>query len=356
MAGWSGLLATTIDDYVRKEVLTTVMRKKIFLKALQDRGRITYDGNGQNHTWPVRYKRTGLTPVADGDTNTFSQIDKRKQAKLPLRGYTATQAINKFNKVQNQGMAALVRLWSDIVKELLDDVRYGFNQKLIQIDGNAAGYTKEIHGLESMFNNTGSDSSNNKTLVANGTYAGISQTLGTYGGSVTGGTWPEGTVSNQYDFWSPLIVDSGGSGFGASTHTFAANSIEILRYVILNTERNGEMVDLLLLAKDYYNSHLLNLDSKETAYITKGSQPGGDTGFGFGPTVHQDNVPIMWETDVLPSTGYGINFDSLELKSWQPQLFMSKLDEDIETNSDRALLDFYGNLICESPRLNSKIK
>ena len=91
---WVGLAATTINDYVRRETLATVMRKKIFLKALQDAGRISYDGCGPNHTWPFRFRRTQLNPVSDGDTNTFSQINKRKQANIPVRGYTAAQSLN----------------------------------------------------------------------------------------------------------------------------------------------------------------------------------------------------------------------------------------------------------------------
>lgn len=352
---WSGLQSTTIDDYVHKEITSTVMRKKLFLRALQDRGRITYDGEGKNYTWPVRYKRTGLTPVADGDTNTFSQVDKRKLPTMPYRGYTAAQSLNKFNKVANKGEAALVKIWANIVDELIDDIRYFFNQKLIQIDGNAAGFTKEIHGLDSLFNK-GSGSSNNKTYLSNGTYAGLAQTLGNYGGGITpsSSVWPEGSIDPQYDFWTPLILTATGTGWASSTHTFAANSIEIVRYMIVNTERNGETVDAVFLAKDYYQSHLLNLDSKERSTITKGTAPKGESGFGW-VTVNQDGTDIIWDTDVAPSTGYGINFDELELKSWQDQLFMSTLDNDIETNSDRVLLDFYGNLICESPRCQSKV-
>lgn len=351
---WSGLQATTIDDYVHKEITTTVMRKKLFLRNLQERGRITYDGEGKNHTWPVRFKRTGLTPIADGDTNTFSQIDKRKLATMPYRAYTAAQSLNKFNKVANKGEAALVKIWANIVDELIDDIRYFFNQKLIQIDGNAAGFSKEVHGYESLFNK-GSASGNNKTYLPNGTYATIPQTLGTYGGSVTGGTWPEGTVDPQYDFWSPLILSATGSGWASATKTFAANSIEQMRYLIVNTERNGDTIDCILMAKDFYQSHLLNLDSKERSTISKGTSPKGESGFGFGSGVNQEGVDIIWDTDVAPSVAYGVNFSELELKSWQSQLFMSTLDNDVETNSDRVLLDFYGNLICESPRTQSKI-
>lgn len=353
---WSGLFATTINDYVRKEIVGTVMRKKLFLKGLQDNGRISYDGMGTAYTWPFRFRRNQLTPLADGDTNTFTQINKRKQASIPMRALVVTQALNIFNKLQNQGESALVKLWSNIVKELLDDARFQFNAKLLNIDGNSASTNTDIHGMASLFNNSGVNTANNRTYATNGTYAGVSQTLGVFGGSNTGGTWPDGQADPQYDAWTTMVISSTASGWNSATKTFAANSVEILRYGIVNTERDGYTPDIVILSKNYFQQHLLNLDSKERGTVVKGS---GDTkvatGFGFGAETFQEGVRVTWDYDMPASTGYFVCWDELELKSWQQQLLVANTDWDIETMTDRVLLLFAGNLIAELPRCQSKV-
>jgi hypothetical protein len=79
------------------------------------------------------------------------------------------------------------------------------------------------------------------------------------------------------------------------------------------------------------------------------------TSFGFGSETWQEGVRVTWDYDMPASTGYFICWDELELKSWQGQLLVANTDWDIETMTDRVLLLFAGNLICELPRCQSKI-
>lgn len=350
---WSGHQAATIAQYVRQEVTDTVVKKKLFLRELDRGGRIKYDGSGTKVVFPIRYKRTGLSTNGEGTVLSFPQIDKRKTAEFNMRGYVATQGLNQWNKIQNQGKEAIIRLWENIINELIDDVRFHFNQKLINVDGYAAGNELEVVGLESMFGYS-TTHANNKTAAPDDTYGGLSTKLQNYGGTFTG-TWPVGYGDTQYDFWSPIIALATASGWAATTDNWKNNSIEIIRFCHLNAQRNGDMLDFIMMAQDYYQEHLSNLDAKEQAQVMRGSTNPGDVTFGFA-NVWQDGLRLVWEVDCPSRTAYGISLSTFQLKCWTKQLIVPEMDYDMDSQSDRVALKFYGNLMCTNPRANCKIR
>lgn len=345
----------TINKYIR-EVTKAIMRKRVLLAMLQSRGRISLNQSGKLIDWKVKHKRTALVPFDDGDAIVFSRQNKYKTAQLPMRAYVVSQSMSKADKLMNSGKEAIVKKYSEMVKELLEDIRDGFCEQLVQVDGNASGSTNRIHGLESMF----SASNNASALVGtnNDTYAGLSTARGTYGGSWTG-TWPDGYGDSQYDFWSPLVVNynstlaAASGGWSATTKSWSNTCIEALRFAIINTQRNSDDLDLFLLEKNLYRLALDRIDDNERLVVNRNQDP-GMTKLGF-KGINVDGVDIYWEQGLTSGVGYGLCIDELELMSWQNQLFVSLSDFNLEKVSDQVAVDFYGNLRCKSPRTQCKL-
>lgn len=345
----------TINKYIR-EVTKAIMRKRVLLAMLQSRGRVTLNQTGKLIDWKVKHKRSVMTPFDDGDSITFSRVNKHKTAQLPMRAYVVSESISKADKLMNSGKEAIVKKYSDMVKSLLDDIRDQFCEQIVQVDGNAAGNTNRIHGLESMFSASASPTS----LVGtnNDTYAGLSTARGTYGGSWTG-AWPDGYGDTQYDFWTPLVVNytsplaAASGGWSATTKSWSNTCIEALRYAIINTQRNSDDLDLFLLEKNLYRLALDRIDDNERLVVTRNQDP-GMTKLGF-KGINVDGVDIYWEVGIGSGLGYGLCLDELELMSWQNQLFVSLSDFSLERVSDQVAIDFYGNLRCKSPRTQCKL-
>jgi uncharacterized protein YaaR (DUF327 family) len=346
----------TINRYIREET-KAILRKRVFLAMLQSRGRITLNMSGKLVDWKVKHKRSSMSPFDDGDSIVFTRQEKHKTAQLPMRAYIVSQGMNKGDKLINAGKEAIIKKYSSMVKELLDDIRDQFAEQLVQVDGNSAGNTNRIHGLESVFSATADAAS----LVGtnNDTYAGLATARGTYGGGWTG-TWPDGYGDSQYDFWTPLVVNYtsplafSSGGWSASTKTWSNTCVEALRFAIINTQRNVNDLDLFLLEKNLYRQFLDKADDSERLVVERNQDP-GMTKLGF-KGVNVDGVDVFWEVGLAAGTGYGLCMDELELMSWQNQLFASNSDFNLETVSDRVAIDFYGNLRMISPRALCKLK
>lgn len=345
----------TINRYIREET-KAIMRKRVLLAMLQSKGRVTLNMSGKLVDWKVKYKRSPMSPFTDGDSIVFTRQDKHKTAQLPMRSYIVSQSMNKSDKLMNAGKEAIIKKYSSMVKECLDDIRDQFSEQLIQVDGNAAGNTDRIHGLESVFSAT----NNASALVGtnNDTYAGLSTTRQNYGGSWTG-TWPDGYGDSQFDFWSPLVVNynstlaAASGGWSPTTKTWSNTCVEALRFAIINTQRNSDDLDLFLLEKNLYRQFLDKADDSERLVVNR-NQDVGMTKLGFRG-VNVDGVDIYWEVGVPTGVGYGLCLDEIELMSWQNQLFASNSDFNLETVSDRVAIDFYGNLKMTSPRTLCKL-
>jgi len=346
----------TINRYIRGETLA-ILRKRVLLAMLQSKGRITNGCTGKLIDWKVKHKRAPLTPFDDSDSITFSRLDQHKTAQLPMRAYVVSQSGTKADKLMCSGKEAIVNKYTQMVKDLIADIRDQFAEQLLNVDGNAAASTNRIHGLESVFSATDNGSS---SLVGtnNDTYAGLSTTRGNYGGTWTG-TWPDGYGDSHYDFWSPLVVDYGATlaassgGWSNSTKTWASTCLEALRFASINTERNGSNLDMFLLEKNLFRQLSDALEAKEQIHVQRG-QAVQKTSAGF-QALNVNGVDVYWEHGLTAGVGYGLCLDELELHSWQDQLFKSNSDFNLESLSDRVAIDFFGNLRIINPRSQCKL-
>ncbi len=362
MAEWSRIVNTTIHQFVR-EVEVNILRNRKLLAMAKEKGRITFNHSGDLVDWKVRYKRAPMQGYADADTLTFSRRDRWKTAQLDWRGYAATDSMTKLERLKNKNTEAIVKIYSEIASNLMDDLDDQFGDEFY-IDGNAAGNQKRIHGFESFLADSGIATNGNVNQPSS-TYAGLSTALGNYGGSwsLNGANinWPTGTGDAHYDFFSPLIVDytdSTAGAWSAATKTWPNTCIEALRYGIVKGKKNKTkkgMLDLILLNDELYRQFLAQYEGDQRLVVERGDKKDGMYALGFTDVQNFDGVDITYEYGVPTALGYGIPFEQMEIMSLQGQMFAPEgPDFDIASQSYRFSIDFFGNQRC-NPRYFLKL-
>lgn len=351
MSNWSRVVNTSIKDYIRGEEVNVLRNRKV-LAMLMSKGRISFNHSGTSTNWRVRFRRGTMQGFGLGDTLTFPQIDRWKQADLPWRGYAAAEAMYEMERLQNKGVAAIVKVYDTLAKTMMEDISENFCEE-IYVDGNATGNSKRFHGLESMLSSSGVT----RPFVANpnDTYAGLSCTLAAAGGTWSG-DWPSGRGDPQYDYWSPILVnytDSNASAWEATTKTWKNTCLEALSYGIIKGQRSKSKkgsLDTVFLEGELYRQFVDRLRETQRIVYQPNSSNSTLVKLGFTDVQNYDGVDITWEYGMPTATGYGMNFDEMEVMSMQPQLFVPKgPDEDIASASYRFAIKAYGNFRL-SPR------
>jgi hypothetical protein len=361
MSDWSRLVNSTISKYIKGEEIN-ILRNRKLLAMMKSKGRISFNWSGLDMVWRVRYKRSPMQGYADGDTLTFPRRDKRKTATLPYRGYSATDSMNKMEKLKNRSTEAIIDLASGLAEEMMEDIGEAFSEEFYQ-DGNASGHTKGIHGIESYMGTSGQT----RAYVSDpsDSYAGLNTDLGSYGGSwTTSATWPRGTGDAHFDFWSPILVNYtaaavGGVGWQNATPTWINTCVEAIRFGIINAMRSKSkkgMLDTIFLEGDLYRLFLERLDERTRIQIQSNNQNSTLIKLGFGDVQNLDGCDVTTEFGLPANIGYGFNFDVMELRSMQSQLFVAdEPDWDLASRNTRFAIDFLGNLVS-NPRSALKFK
>lgn len=171
---------TTINNHIRK-VTPAIMRKRKLLTVLQSRGQVSMKNSGDEFDWRVRYKRHTREGFGSGDAVTFQKVNLHKKAQLPHRAHIITSSIDKFDKLKNDGTPAIVKVWANKVGECIDDLKDSFCEDLFNIDGEASGNEKLIHGVDTIWDNYTAADAGGFIVTPAGTYAGspcITMTFG----------------------------------------------------------------------------------------------------------------------------------------------------------------------------------
>lgn len=360
MAEWQRILNTTIHEYIREQE-ENILRDRKLLAMLKDRGRITFNHSGDIMDWKVRYKRAPIRVFRESDTLTFSRINRWKTAQLDWRGYAATDSITKIEKLKNKGVEAIVKVYDEMTRNLMADIEEEFGDELY-INGYASGNAGRIHGFESWFGYSGTQT-NGFVASPSQTYAGLVTNLGNYGGTwsldptLTNIDWPDGKGDPEYDFWSPLIVSYTNASWAAATKTWPNTCIEALRYGIIKSHKNRSkkgVVDMVLLERELMRQFMQAQEGKERLLVTRGDKKGGLYSLGFEDVINLDGVDVTTEFGVPAGYGYGLCVEHMEIRSLQDQLFVAEMpDFDIATQSDRFSIDFFGNMRA-NPRYQLK--
>jgi hypothetical protein len=347
---WSRVLNSTIKNYIRDREVN-ILRNRKLTALLKKRGRLSFNWSGISMDWKVKYKRVRLTPFADSDTLTFDRKDRHKTANLDWRGYSATDSMTKGEFLQNRSKEAIVKLYSSISSDLMDDCEDFFGEEFY-INGSTSANAKRIHGIETFMAANGS--AGNGAAIPTGSYAGLSCVPGFYGGTWTPGSlpaWPNGFGDPQYDFWSPIVVDYGDTlfpGTGTGNNTWANNCVEAIAFGIIKTKKSKSvrgMLDVIFLNDELYRVFLGQARTKERIMVDRG-QASGLVQLGFLDVINQDGVDVTWEYGTPAGVGYGFNVDMMEVRSMQAQVFVPDgPDFDLGSKSWRFSIDFYGNAV-----------
>lgn len=371
MADWARTVNTTIRKYVRGFENECLRNRKVFA-LIQKRGRIKLNQSGDGIDWKAKYRRAQIEPNDGSQPVTIAQQNKWLTAYLDYRGYAISDAITKREKLKNKGTEAIVKVFSNMIPDLTEDMEDQLGDELY-VDGSATGNEQRFHGIESFMGINGTVTVGGTTGAAttgstvfadlfaypSDTYAGLSTIPGNYGGSWTG-SWPNGAGDPEYDYWSPTLVNFTSNSLSGSAKTWAAQGDEATRLGIIRSQRNKSKrgsVDVIILNGEMYRQLVSLLDVNER-FMANGTEL---KELGFGDTFMYDGVEIGWEYGI-PTTGggveaagvgigYGFNVDQLELMSLQDSLFaIDGPDYDIATRTDRVVVDLVGNLKFCSPR------
>lgn len=352
MAEWAGVVSTTTSKFF-KGAIEMVMRNRRLLAILQSRGRLTFNQDGKDFTWVVRYKQVPLQGYSDMQTSNFQRENRFKNPILDWRGYRATDIMSGKEKAMNKGVPALVKRYSEVAETIRKDVEAQIGQDLY-IDGNATGNQDRWHGLESFFANGGAYAGGYVGIPSDN-YAGLNTALGTYGGSWSGVTWPIGTGDSEYDFWSPLIVDYTDTLWAAATKTWPNTCEEALGFGILYGQKNSglkeDQIDLIMLDAGLYRPLKERLRLREGIMVTPTDGSSGLYKLGFTNVINYDGVDLTWEYGVPANVGYGLPMNKIELLCLLGELFESKGPEySIDDDSFRFALQTFSNLKFEGVR------
>jgi hypothetical protein len=357
---WSRIVNSTIRNYIREREVNTLRNRKL-TALLKKKGRFSFGWSGTMMDWKVKYKRVKLTPTADGDILYFDRKDRHKTAGLEWRGYAGTDSMTKGEYLKNRNKEAIIRIYSTIAEDLMDDMEDAFSEEFY-VNGYAAGNSKRMHGLESFFSYTVNDNNGAQTPTA--TYAGLSCTLGNYGGTWDPGTmpaWPHGRGDTQYDFWSPLIIaydDMLFSADGSTRPTWAVSCVDVVSFGIIKTKKSKSQrgqLDVIFFDDEMYRLYVRGLRTKERIIVERSANESPLIALGFSDVVNQDGVDITYEYGSTPGAGYGFNVDMMECRSQQAQVFVPEgPDFDIASRSWRFSVDFYGNSVF-NPKFFLKI-
>lgn len=354
MSDWIRVMNTTIANYIAGAENNVVRNRKL-LSLLKSRGRITFNWSGEKMVWRIRYARGPLQGYADAETLTFPRRNRWKTAEIDWRGYAATEGVTKLERLKNRGPQQIIDLFADTTTAMLEDIEENFGDELY-IDGNQAGNTKRIHGIESFMGSSGT--SLPYVASPSDTFAGLSTALGAYGGRWTG-NWPSGKGDAQYDFFSPTLVDYTDTNWQADTYSWATVASQALRYGIIRSQRNKTQkgrLDIAFLESEMYRLWIESLTQTERIIVEKNTSNSPMAKLGWGDVQNFDGVDITWEFGTPDAIGYGMNVDQMELRSMQDRLFVSEGPTyDESTASYKMKLDFFGNCVW-NPRYFTKWK
>ena len=344
MATTLRILKTTRENWSENLADETIDRHPI-LKLLQSEGRIKYNcsGNG-DFSWTAKNKRRQLTPYAEMDSLDFARNELYEKATLPTRAYKMGEAISELEMLQNKGKEAVIKIFGDIADEMKKEAGEGLCREFY-IDGNATGNSKRFHGIESFMSWTTQTAGDAFQTTSNDSYAGLSTARG-QNGTLAG--------TPEYDFWTPVIVNTNRTGY-----SWAANADQLLRLAIIEMNRSNdksERLNLVLLSRAGYRALADLLATTERVVVDKGAV--GIRKFGFEDTINIDGTDVTFDPDV-PTTdvnndnvyGYGFTTGKMMLKIVGPSLWHASGDDfDSTKMCFKWWVGLYGNLVFQSPK------
>lgn len=380
---WGRSNATTIRKHLR-EVEPAMLRKRMLTALVERNGGVEYNVSGNGIDWPIQY-RIHDAEANDGTTpRNFAPTNLWKTANLQFGGLQVTDSIRQGELLANRGKEGIVKVADGMTermkKSLMErfapsfyddgattsETLYGFNSFLgVRTTANVdQTFNWETSGPSNTARN---NADNDPILVPDDEYAGLVTDLGNYGGGQESGGWPEGKASAEFDFWTPLILNTNSTFFGAITSGtgWEDNAVEAVRFGLLHANRNSvdDEIDLILMDRTLLYQLRNLLDAKERVIV---SRENGVRSYGFKNVFEIDGVECSTEYGIPTRTinragandqtvrgAYGFSSKNIEIKSRFGQLFhvdQGSGQYDIHTQAFLYCVDMQCQLKFRSPR------
>ena len=356
---WVGIANSTRPKYMKGASDLTI-RGRYLLARLRQKGRITYNNNGDELKWQVEYSQPAVESYSDGGVLDFANHDAFRQLSVDWRGYVATDTLSKKQNAMNSGDAALINLFQTKSNRLTKSISNNFAGELYK-DGDGTNRENCIHGCET-FLGEGTDEAGDIASQPSDTYGlgALSTAVGTYGGSwsdvlstqpnaTIATDWPHGSGSSEYDFLSPKLVNWSSTGWGTGATTWEANCWRAIGQAItwLTTLGGPEgMPDVCVLAPNLFQGYKNHEEAIRR--ISVPHKAANDLGF-EGNVLNQDGCAIMSDFDCPVNTGYMFNTSTISIRSLMPELFWME-GPDKDPRSAWSWLwgvGFFGNVTWE---------
>lgn len=339
---------TTIKDYVRGAEDLVTDQKYGLLKWLKKKGRYTFNNGGTDREWRVKYKRNTPVQMSDMEVMSFERLNRHEVASISWRMQSMNEAISKMEKAQNKGAAAIVKIWDDRIKTMTDDFLCDLDKQLY-LDGSESGRENYLEGLKTVVGKATDTAAQypvpNQTTH---TYAGLQTGPGYYGGSVTGGTYPDGVYDPEYYFWTPFQTQYDHASFGGTS--WEDNCVEAMRYTLTYVENRGEdRPEIFWMSPILFAQFKNRQETKERVVIERG-QDSDVVKLGFR-SLNFEGVDLVSDAHVPANGVFGFPATAIELASLEDQLLVPAEEMQLEDRTDRIALDFLGNTKLTPRRL-----
>lgn len=370
-ANTNALIARSLHSNIIKilrETEVACFRKFPITDELMKRGRVKYNQGGLGLQWPVQYK---LHPTQGNDGTTpltFPEHDQWLDASLPYRGFSCTDKITERELQENRDSETrIVNVASTMTNRMKRSMEEAF--KFMPYRDGSSTSDKLPMGIETMMTITGtvdtSITTGPATRTANagdfvgwptGSYAGLTCTLGNYGGSYrstlssTAGSlfnWPMGQADPEYDFWTPLVVNYDSDALPATTHTWIGQANVAIRFAhdhLMRNDNGNPDANLCVMERQMYGELCSLQDTKERTVITTAAP--GARQYGNGPEIYVDTLRCRSDYALTSRIAYIFNLDDLSVVSMYPTLFKTNTEPDYDMASQSyryaslALLNF----------------
>lgn len=357
---WAEVTNTTRETYVNK-MPDLIARKRLILALLKKKGCIKLNHDGGDHlAWPFRYKESTPIQFGDGNPITFTRKAEHKQAAVAWKSYIDTDQLNWQNAEMNKGQAALVKLSSVKLKNLLSSMQNFFTGELFG-DGSGA---QELDGLEALFA-TSTTVAGDIVAKPGDTYGTLSTAFDTSASWTTGEStspnasiatdWPYGSGDAHADYWSPVIANDSSNAWGTSSTTWEDNCLRVLRFLTTvqahRCAKSDGQPDLFLTT----SSRMIDLKNRlEQRFRTTTPSKEAEE-LGFKGTIQYDGVTVDTDFECPAASGYLLSCKNMELVTPCSKLILS---EGPDWYGDRQawlmLVKFLGNTRFSSPKFQAK--
>lgn len=336
------ILETTREQWVKGFSDETEEDHPI-LAALKSKGNLDKQASGTKFKKSIKYKRRRLTGYGDMQNMTWERQNLYKTATQEWRALQISDAFSEKEFRMNRGDEARVRLFADKLNSLKDDANADVGT-FLYADGNAIGNEEQPHGFLSFMGYT-SGSQNLADAFASvptDTYMGLSTALGNYGGSGTyaGEVWK--SDDPEYDFWTPVIVNSTWSD--GTARTWAADAVEAIGRAISHAQRatgKKHQLDMFTMTRSNYFTLKEQLRSKERIIVNPGKDRSLLVSLGFTNVIQIDGVDCTVDTDVPATDNAG---NTLRACGWNmSQVMMCLLPSPDQSMHGKTVSDVFWN-------------